>query len=55
MVVTFPESTIVLKINQDKIQQDNNAGFVTNEPTIHTGLLHGDIFIQVTPKSLIQI
>ena len=55
MVVSFPESTIVLQINQDKVQQVNNAGFVTNESTLHTGMLTGDIFIQVTPRSLVQI
>ena len=55
MVVSFPESTIVLQINQDKVQQVNNAGFVTGESTLHTGMLIGDIFIQVTPRSLVQI
>ena len=55
MVVSFPESTIVLEIKQDKVQQVTNAGFYTNESTLHTNLLSGDVFIQVTPKSLIQI
>ena len=32
-----------------------NSGFQTNESTLHCGLLVGDIFIQVTQRSLIQI
>lgn len=32
-----------------------NSGFQNQETTLHCGLLEEDIFIQVTPKSLIQI
>ena len=32
-----------------------NSGFQTSETTIHCGLIVGDIYIQVTNRSLIQI
>jgi splicing factor 3B subunit 3 len=55
MVVTFQDSTCVLQIIGDKVSPVTTSGFQTNEPTLHAGLLEGDIFIQVTQRSLIQI
>ena len=55
MVVSFQDSTCVLQIIGDKVSPVTTSGFQTNEPTLHAGLLEGDIFIQVTQRSLIQI
>lgn len=55
MIVSFHDTTLVLQIADDKVTQVQNSGFQTTECTIHCGLLEGDIFIQVTPRSLIQI
>ncbi len=55
MIVAFTDTTLVLQIVDDKVTQVTNSGFQTNESTLHCGVLHGDIFIQVTSRSLIQI
>ena len=55
MIVAFQDSTLVLQIAMDKVSQITNSGFQTNESTLHCGLLVGDIFVQVTSRSLIQI
>jgi len=44
-----------MQIVEDKVTQVTNSGFQTNESTLHCGLLFGEIFIQVTSRSLIQI
>ena len=44
-----------MQIQQDKVTQVTNSGFQANESTLHCGLLAGDIFIQITSRSLIQI
>lgn len=55
MIVSFPESTLVMEVKDDKVTQLNNSGLVTNEQTLHVGLLQTDIQIQVTNKCLIQV
>ena len=55
MIVSFPESTLVLRIAEDKVSQVTDSGFQVGEQTLHCGLLEGEISIQVTPRSLVQI
>lgn len=55
MIVSFVETTLVLKITNDKVSQIHDSGFQVKEATLHTNLLEGGIFIQVTRSSLIQI
>lgn len=53
MIVAFQDSTLVLQIGDDKVSQVKDSGFLDNESTLHCGLLVGDIFVQVTSRSLV--
>ena len=55
IIMTFQDQSYILQISGSSVDQAKNTGFVTNEQTLHAEILDGDIFIQVTRKSLIQI
>lgn len=45
MLVSFPESTLVLQVLADKVTQLQNSGFQTTEPTLHAGHLQFDVHV----------
>ena len=55
MIVSFPESSLIFQVTEDKVSQLLNSGFQTTEQTLHAGLLCTNAHIQVTSRSLIQI
>lgn len=45
MIVSFPQSTLILSIGEDKVAEEKYSGFYTNERTLHAGILEDNSYV----------